>query len=609
MKTHFHDRSTPERIIANTVGFFLLGMLAVATICLADDQIIQNDGSVNKRIFDLEWRKYSDIDERIPLQSRSWEAQQYQASLEEITAAKLEITRLMALMELDRQARLAMRDYQQALTRGLHANLVKSFIRLTWITYNTIGGPTGKQGMIETGTNLGEFIAEPFGKMFLTEASKIALFARTASIVKKVVPKQYSKLPGGEGKVVNVGVDAMLATLRNIDQGSPDKFAINVTAGIMKTGEELYTTTDATDPNFSPAELEILRKQRENLELFKGMVAASYKLNEERQARIEALESQIADAQKRAAEWEKQEKERILAKIQLESKKPQLVKVTLSAPKQVAIGETAIVSGQASGGSGQYTFQWFTPKQGDQGSARPASNPQGSSIAFRAYTPGAHTILLNVTDGNDYTSGHVSIVIEVVSPSVKNAPPQVVKPAPPVRAPGSPLETLTVIKDGDEGGHMTSFSTMPGRKYTIEASGLVTVKYYSEKGTYLGTNVYDAVYTARKFDYKWDAPSGNPNRDFDQQAAPETQNAKTTTLLINKPCCAMPATTVESFRPYVGTGNVPQYNKQHVYKFEYPGDGKPIRFYFWYSETSTSRKSGGFLVKIFENPDIAQSKR
>ena len=99
--------------------------------CLDEDEI-QND-----------WEKYSDIDDSIPVSDRSYEAQQFTRAGEELAQKMVEAFEIEHDMELDRQTRLALREYRDAVIDNLQANLLKAFWRLSYITYSTIKGSKG----------------------------------------------------------------------------------------------------------------------------------------------------------------------------------------------------------------------------------------------------------------------------------------------------------------------------------------------------------------------------------------------------------------------------------------------------------------------------------
>ncbi|MCR3923057.1 MAG: hypothetical protein NUK65_11180, partial [Firmicutes bacterium] len=147
------------RIIRNISGLFrkVITVILTATlfwfpIALAAEGIINDDCTVNEAVFEREWRKYSDFDERIPPESRSWEVQQYTETHKRIDELNRESFMLQAEMEFDRHLRLELREVKESLVRNLRGNLVKSFFRLSFLTADAI----------KTGVNLGGTYAKLF---------------------------------------------------------------------------------------------------------------------------------------------------------------------------------------------------------------------------------------------------------------------------------------------------------------------------------------------------------------------------------------------------------------------------------------------------------------
>ena len=304
----------------------LLVILAMQPL-RAEDLVDARDCVVDS-VFESEWRKISDFNSTDPLQNRKWPVQQFEAAQSEMRAIETEIASISAHMELDRLARLEARNMEQALTQGLKANLLRAFWRLAWITYNTIGGPTGKTEMIKAGKSYAELF---------TEKISVASTAKMLGVIKKLVPKQYSKLPGNEGKVVNVGVDALLEGLKNSDKSRLELVA-GVVTKVMDTGGKELLETNAMKADITPEEIEVLRTQYIDQQGLQKAIGESYRVNGERNARIEALEAQLREAVVKAAEWEKTEKLRVYSVLNEKCKKAPSLQFGLSAPARVTAG-------------------------------------------------------------------------------------------------------------------------------------------------------------------------------------------------------------------------------------------------------------------------------
>jgi hypothetical protein len=522
----------------------LLFVLLTSFPVLAKD-IVAPDGCVDRARFDQEWQRYSDIDDRIPLESRSWDAQEHQAALDEIREARIEIARLGALMELDRQNRLAVRDYNKALQQGHKVNLLKTFWRMAWITYNTIGGPTGKREFVDAGKDLAELLS--------SAGLNIPSISRALGIVKELLPKQYSSVPGESGKVVNTGVDAVLEGLKGVEE-SPEKMVANVVSKIMETaGKEYLPSSELSKAELSDEELNILRREHIELRHLDKALEQSYALNKERAAQIEALKAQIAKAQEKAKDAEKSERRRLLANLDKDClKKP--IKIEISAPTKVRLGESALLSAKVSGGSGEYTLHWYAAKPGVKGpNIDPSAHAEGSrTLQYRPGAAGPHLIILNADDKKlPEITASAGVLIEAVVPGAAVVPPP--KPPPPIRTAGGPilLETLTVT--GKTKGVYTSFATQPGKTYMLETSGAMQVEDYNYQGKLVLSTKENPVFNSLS-------------------------------------CNDLTFASLSNYQPM-------SFNKKIV-----PGNGKPIKLHYQFANFPYVKTSGTFTIKVYEIP-------
>jgi len=374
----------------------LLVILAMQPL-RAEDLVDARDCVVDS-VFESEWRKISDFNSTDPLQNRKWPVQQFEAAQSEMRAIETEIASISAHMELDRLARLEARNMEQALTQGLKANLLRAFWRLAWITYNTIGGPTGKTEMIKAGKSYAELF---------TEKISVASTAKMLGVIKKLVPKQYSKLPGNEGKVVNVGVDALLEGLKNSDKSRLELVA-GVVTKVMDTGGKELLETNAMKADITPEEIEILRTQYIDQQGLQKAIGESYRVNGERNARIEALEAQLREAVVKAAEWEKAEKLRVYSVLNEKCKKAPSLQFGLSAPARVTAGEVAEVRLLLPPGRNQEEFYYAWVYDGE------LYIKNLLEATFQSTQIGPHTFSVQFIDKSDNRNlGMLSATIQV----------------------------------------------------------------------------------------------------------------------------------------------------------------------------------------------------
>lgn len=417
------------------VRFFPL-LLAGAALhpVYADTEVVGKDGCVVEAVFDANWRKFSDFDITAAPQSRSMPVQHYQEAQDELRAIDQDIAGISVHMELDRVARLEARDLEQALRQGLKANLLKAFWRLAWITYNTIGGPTGKTEMIKAGRS--------YAELFSDEIS-VASTAKMLGVVKKLVPKQYSKLPGNEGRVVNVGADALLETLKNSEKSRMELVAAVVTK-VLDTGGKEGLEANSMKADITPEEMAILRTQYIDQQKLKKAMDESYRLNAERSKRIEALEVQAKAAREKAAEWETKEKRRVFSLLNERCRGKLSMQFGLSVPPKVVAGDVVEIRALLPPGRKQEDlfFAWMVDGQG---------STSGSVLQhFQSVRTGPHTVSVGFYEKGPEGAhlGNLSAEIQVVEPQ-----PVVSTPATgagPVRVKISNLVVKpAVIKPGD----------------------------------------------------------------------------------------------------------------------------------------------------------------
>ena len=380
---------------------YLLACACVQPVYGAED-IVDERGCVIESVFESDWRNHSTFNPA--REDQSWALQQYDASQIEISRINEEIAAISANMELDREARLQARELEQALTRGLKANLLRAFWRLAWITYNTIGGPTGKTGMISAG--------RAYANLF-SEGVSVAATASMLGIVKKLVPKQYSKLPGSEGKVVNVGVDALLTGLKNSGKNRVELVASVVTS-VLDTGGNEILKSFSDSPDISAEDIAILRSQYLGQNKLKDAIAASYRLNAERKARIEVLEAQERAAIDKAGEWEKTEKQRVFSELNRNCRKAPGLQFSLFAPTRVIKGEVVDVFVRLPPGTTESDFIYAWAHEGD------ILMKDFLSARFQSVRTGPHRISVQFIDKTDYRNlGMLSTTIQVVDPPVE----------------------------------------------------------------------------------------------------------------------------------------------------------------------------------------------
>ncbi len=266
---------------------------------LRAQDVYNEDGSINKKVFKQDWKKYSDIDERIPLQSRSYAAQRYAAVLAQIADNRVEIYVLKQEMEIDRLQRIQLREYKQALVANIRDNLIKAMIRLSYVTYTTI--------------KAGKGMSKNYGKLFSGSVSNIEKIGSGLKVITGLQPQPNSPATIGSA-AENMGKAGVLEYLDTL--GDPKKAGKAIFDEAVKQSQGLA----GLSPDISPEEIAILKEQHLKNRGIDKVLEESYKLNRERRIRIQELEKATADLEKELARWEKEEKQRVWD--ELSSNKP-----------------------------------------------------------------------------------------------------------------------------------------------------------------------------------------------------------------------------------------------------------------------------------------------
>lgn len=244
--------------------------------------------------FEKSWEKYSDFDDAIPVSEASFEVGQYGKTLDELAALIAEAQAIEYDMEVDRQIRLELRDYKQALVRNIRNNVTKAIFRLAWVTYNTVQGAKG-------GVDSYKKLLEP--------ESVVEGFGAAMKLVQAHIPPNETGLQfdttTASGKVKSIAWNATLEAMESV--GDPSAVAQQV----MKDVKGAIVP----GPDLSEEEIGILREQHLSNQAVDIALAESYAVNAERRARLLKLETRIAGKYNELQEWKAKEYTRIRSNI------------------------------------------------------------------------------------------------------------------------------------------------------------------------------------------------------------------------------------------------------------------------------------------------------
>jgi len=250
---------------------------------------------------ETDWEKYSDFDDRLG-SAVSWEVQQFNRTMDEIAELVARAQQLEYDMEVDRQVRLSLREYKQALVQNIKTNLLKAFWRLSYVTYTTAKGAAGTAGSL--------------GKMLNPESVVEGVGAGLKVIQAHIPPgaKDYQiDTSTTAGKIKSIAWNATLETIESV--GSPKDVAIQFAKDVRGAS--------IPSPNISDEEIGILRDQHLSNQAIDAAIAESYALNAERRAELLAIEKQITEKYNELQEWKYKEYQRVRANLEDQCKDEQ----------------------------------------------------------------------------------------------------------------------------------------------------------------------------------------------------------------------------------------------------------------------------------------------
>jgi len=279
-------------------------LIIVSLMGQAQQEVLNKDCSINWEVFNRDWKKYSDVDERftfaeLNLRERSWETQKYYTTQETIVDLKLQIYFLKRDMAIDAEMRKDLRVLKKGLVGTLRANLLKSFWRLAWNTYDTI----------KTGQGLGK----SYVKLF-SAAGAIPKIGASLKLLKGLTPKD-SKLAintkDTTGKIKAISVSGALEAMESL----ADPMATG-TAICNEMGKQFLPKAE-----LSKEEIKILYKQNWNNRLMTQALEESYRMNGERQKELQRLEEEVQKLEEELINWEAEEKKRVADMLVFNCKK------------------------------------------------------------------------------------------------------------------------------------------------------------------------------------------------------------------------------------------------------------------------------------------------
>jgi hypothetical protein len=188
--------------------------------------------------------------------------------------------------------------------KNIKVNLLKSFWRLAYITYDTI----------KTGKGLGS----SYSKLFTT-AEVIPKIGASLKALRGLTPKKSKLAINTEdtiGKIKAISVTGALQAVETL--ADPTDTAMTVCNEMTK---QILPKADLTDE-----EIKILQDQHLNNRIITQILEESYRVNTERLKQVEELEENVKQLEQELVRWEAEEKKRV-ADMLVDSCKKNLQKV------------------------------------------------------------------------------------------------------------------------------------------------------------------------------------------------------------------------------------------------------------------------------------------
>jgi hypothetical protein len=266
--------------------------------CVAADEVkaefvpdgpLSQDCTIKQDDFDRGWKKYSDIDNAIPYQDRSWEAKNAVDAYDQMIELMIAGFELERDYEIEQQLQAELETYKAALVQNIKTNLLKAFWRLSWVTYTTVKGGKG--------------LGESYNQV-LTSGASVETLGAGLKVVQGIIPGDSALAIDTSttgGKAASVGASVALEAIDTL--GDPTKIATE----LFKSA----ASAPLPSADISQEEIDILKQQHLDNGIVDQALAESRADNGERLALMNDIEQQIANLQIDIDRWEGEEKARV----------------------------------------------------------------------------------------------------------------------------------------------------------------------------------------------------------------------------------------------------------------------------------------------------------
>lgn len=280
------------------VALFLICTLTATSMpWSAAEGLTNEDCTINESAFATEWLKYSDIDERIELRSRSPEAQEVVAFSDQIREHYEAMYQLTEALTIEEYKRLEAKNTKNLLVRNLKNNYLKAFMRLSYVTYETIKMARGNKDAVK--------------KILDTGTAGVQVLTSSYKILKSLTPPDASA--GTKNASERASGIANSAVLELLDSGfSAKDVTVNLINDLQKETFDVVKAVDNwDDPNLSDADFQLLRDQQQRNKIFDALLATLDKNIEEIRDEIAFHEKAVQLAESNYQASFSAEKERV----------------------------------------------------------------------------------------------------------------------------------------------------------------------------------------------------------------------------------------------------------------------------------------------------------
>ncbi len=274
--------------------------LTMANPAYASD-IYNEDGSVNQEVFEKDWEKYSDIDVRIPIEQRSYEAKEYGKAEQEIDRLYSLMYQTAANQEINRLNYVDLVAYKKAIDTTHKKNLIKSTIRLAAFTGYTVNDSIGK----------GKTFA---GNILKSGATLVTQLGDVLTVTSDFVTDSYKESFGILQKAYKYGTSDNITKeiLDDIKSDVKDQVSIKIDETIDEAiGLKRIPDYTVDDLKITEDDVQILKSHYEKSRELENAIVQNRKTNIRYENKIDDIVGKIQLEINKLDEFRKAEKDRV----------------------------------------------------------------------------------------------------------------------------------------------------------------------------------------------------------------------------------------------------------------------------------------------------------